>query len=68
LFAQRVSSAQTQVNDYKEQLLRLETRLQKSYEKYIEQFAALESFVEKSRGIGKYLEGQFKSMQNMYDD
>jgi len=27
----------------------------------------MESFVERSQGIGKYLEGQFKSMENMYD-
>jgi flagellar hook-associated protein 2 len=68
VLAQRLSSARTQVDNYEEQLLQLETRLQKSYEKYIAQFAVMESFVEKSQGIGKYLEGQFKSMQNMYDN
>lgn len=64
---QRLSGAKTKVDDYATQLEALEERLQKSYEKYIAQFAAMESFVEKSQGIGKYLEGQFKSMENMYD-
>jgi flagellar hook-associated protein 2 len=64
---QRRSGAKTKVDDYAKQLNALESRLQKSYEKYIAQFAAMESFVEKSQGIGKYLEGQFKSMENMYD-
>jgi flagellar hook-associated protein 2 len=68
LLAQRRNSAQKQVDDYEGQLLLLEARLQKSYEKYISQFAVMESFVEKSQGIGKYLEGQFKSMQSMYDN
>ena len=67
ILAQRRSSAQTRVDDYAEQLEALELRLQKSYEKYIRQFAAMESFVEKSQGIGKYLEGQFKAMQNAND-
>jgi flagellar hook-associated protein 2 len=68
LLAQRSSSAQKKVVDYEGQLELLEARLQKSYEKYIAQFAVMESFVEKSQGIGKYLEGQFKSMENMYDN
>ncbi|MGA0807153.1 MAG: flagellar filament capping protein FliD, partial [Pseudohongiellaceae bacterium] len=67
ILAQRRSSAQTRVDDYAEQLEALELRLQKSYENYIRQFAAMESFVEKSQGIGKYLEGQFKAMQNAND-
>jgi flagellar hook-associated protein 2 len=64
---QRLSAAKTKVDDYATQLEALEERLQKSYEKYVAQFAAMESFVERSQGIGKYLEGQFKSMENMYD-
>jgi flagellar hook-associated protein 2 len=68
LLSQRSSSAEKQVAAYEDQLALLEARLQKSYEKYVAQFAVMESFVERSQGIGKYLEGQFKSMQNMYDN
>jgi flagellar hook-associated protein 2 len=68
LLSLRSSSAQKKVVDYEDQLALLEARLQKSYEKYIAQFAVMESFVERSQGIGKYLEGQFKSMQSMYDN
>ena len=62
----RVSSEEKNIADYEDQLIALEERLQRSYQRYIEQFAAMESFVQQSKEMGKYLENQFKAMQNSH--
>ena len=56
------------IDRYKEQLEKLETRLQKAYDSYIEQFSAMESLVETLNSTGDYLTGQFKAMENAYNN
>jgi len=60
------SSAQDKVDEYAEQLLELEQKLLNLQQKYIKQFAAMESLVQRSKDTQTYLEGQFESMSNMY--
>jgi len=59
-------SAQDKVDEYAEQLLELEQKLLNLQQKYIKQFAAMESLVQRSKDTQTYLEGQFESMSNMY--
>ena len=59
-------SAQDKVDEYAEQLLELEQKLLSLQQKYIKQFAAMESLVQRSKDTQTYLEGQFESMSNMY--
>jgi flagellar capping protein FliD len=63
----KLRSEEKNIADYEDQLIALEERLQRSYQRYIEQFAAMESFVQRSKEMGKYLENQFKAMQNSND-
>ena len=49
-------------------LVDLETRLSESYDRYIKQFAAMESLVQRSKSTGDYLKGQFTAMENMYSN
>ena len=60
------NSAQDKVDEYTEQLLELEQKLLNLQQKYIKQFAAMESLVQRSKDTQTYLEGQFESMSNMY--
>ena len=59
-------SAQDKADEYAEQLLELEQKLLSLQQKYIKQFAAMESLVQRSKDTQRYLEGQFESMSNMY--
>ncbi len=63
----RINAAQDQVDDYQTELDRLEQRLEAARVRYVQQFAAMEAFVERTQGIGDYLEGQFEAMNKMYD-
>jgi flagellar hook-associated protein 2 len=63
----RVSSEENNIADYEDQLADLEQRLQRSYQRYTEQFAAMETFVQQSKEMRNYLENQFKAMQNSGD-
>jgi len=60
------NSAQDKVDEYADQLLELEQKLLNLQQKYIKQFAAMESLVQRSKDTQTYLEGQFESMSNMY--
>jgi flagellar hook-associated protein 2 len=63
---QREVAAVRKAAGYERELEVLATRLDATYRRYIIQFAAMESIVEKSKGIGEYLKGQFTAMENMY--
>jgi len=63
----RVDTENNRIADYEDQLIDLEARLQRSYQRYIEQFAAMESFIQQSKDMRSYLENQFKAMQNQSD-
>jgi flagellar hook-associated protein 2 len=60
------NSAQAKVDEYTDQLLELEKKLVNLQQKYIKQFAVMESLVQRSKDTQTYLEGQFESMSNMY--
>ena len=62
----REASAIRKTASYERELEALEIRLEATFRRYITQFAAMESIVEKSKGIGEYLKGQFAAMENMY--
>ena len=53
---------------YEERLLQLEERMEGIKARYLKQFAAMESLVQKSKNTGEYLTGQFKAMENMYSN
>lgn len=67
VLTKRVSSEENNIADYEDQLADLEKRLQRSYQRYTEQFAAMETFVQQSKEMRNYLENQFKAMQNSGD-
>lgn len=60
------NSAKAKVDEYTDQLLELEKKLVNLQQKYIKQFAVMESLVQRSKDTQTYLEGQFESMSNMY--
>jgi flagellar capping protein FliD len=66
ILSQREVAANSRVSDYDVELALLATRLDVTYQRYLRQFALMESFVQKSNGIGDYLKGQFEAMENMY--
>ncbi len=67
LISVRSKSADSRKEDFAAELEKLEERLQKSYTRYLEQFSAMESFVQQSKDMRSYLEGQFKMMQSTGD-
>lgn len=66
LLVNRTTNATNTLESQQEALAELEARMTKAYERYIKQFAAMESIVQRSKSTGDYLEGQFKAMENMY--
>ena len=52
---------------YEEQLLDLNERLDSIKSRYLKQFAAMETLVQRSKNTGEYLTSQFKAMESMYD-
>jgi flagellar hook-associated protein 2 len=66
LINQRKTSGTSQISVYERDLVAIEARLEATYSRYILQFAAMESLVERMQGIGDYLKGQFTAMENMY--
>ena len=68
LLANRETNAGSSLESQKEALAELEERMSNAYKRYIKQFAAMESIVQRSKSTGDYLEGQFKAMENMYSN
>lgn len=66
VISQRKTSGDSQILLYERDLITLEARLEATYNRYITQFAGMESLVERMQGIGDYLKGQFTAMENMY--
>jgi flagellar hook-associated protein 2 len=55
-----------EVARYEEELLDLQERLETIKARYLRQFVAMESLVQRNKSTGEYLTGQFKAMENMY--
>ncbi len=66
IITQRKSSGSSQIASYEQDLESLQARLEATYQRYISQFSAMESIVERMNGVGDYLKGQFTAMENMY--
>ena len=66
LLINREINADSNLIKEKDALTALETRMAEAYTRYIKQFAAMESIVQRSKSTGDYLEGQFTAMENMY--
>ena len=62
----RQTTAENRIEDYEAQLADLEKRLAATQQRYISQFAAMESLVQRSKSTGDYLKVQFTAMENMY--
>ncbi|MDB0051857.1 flagellar filament capping protein FliD, partial [Gammaproteobacteria bacterium] len=62
------TSTAAAVAKYEEQLLDLTERLEGIKSRYMKQFAAMETLVQRSKNTGDYLEGQFKAMESMYSN
>jgi flagellar hook-associated protein 2 len=62
----RKTTAETAVTRYADELLKLQERLDSAKQRYLMQFAAMETLVQRSKNTGDYLTGQFKAMESMY--
>ena len=67
LLTTREASAEVALEDYQEQLAELEVRMTAVYDRYLGQFAAMESMMERLNGTREYLEGQLESLSKAYD-
>jgi flagellar hook-associated protein 2 len=67
LLATRETSAEEALESYAEQLEELETRMAAVYDRYLGQFAAMETMMERLNGTRDYLEGQLESLSKAYD-
>ena len=64
----KTDSAKESMSKYEKDLVDLQERLEKIKSRYLAQFAAMETIVQRSKNTGEYLTGQIKSMQSMYDN
>ena len=60
------TNAAADVTRYEEDLAELQEKLESIKARYLKQFAAMETLVQRSKNTGEYLTGQFKAMENMY--
>ena len=51
---------------FEKELTDLQERLETIKQRYLRQFVAMESLVQRNKSTGEYLTGQFKAMENMY--
>ena len=63
----RTSNAEDSLMDYKEELVRLEARMENVYQRYLTQFSAMESMMARMDTTKDYLEGQLESLSKAYD-
>ena len=56
------------VAKYEEQLLKLQDRFENIKARYLKQFAAMETVVQRSKSTGEYLTSQFKAMEGNYSN
>jgi flagellar hook-associated protein 2 len=60
-----------QTNDvtrYEQDLVKLQERMESIRARYLKQFSAMETLVQRSKNTGDYLTGQFKAMESMYSN
>ncbi len=59
-------NATDDVSRYEDELADLNEKLTEIKNRYLKQFAAMESLVQRSKNTGEYLTSQFKAMESMY--
>jgi flagellar hook-associated protein 2 len=64
----RAESAEDSLEDYRLELTKLETRMAAVYQRYLNQFTAMESLMANLQGTKTYLEGQLEALSNFYDN
>jgi flagellar hook-associated protein 2 len=64
----RSKNATTSLADHKEELTKLETRMEAVYQRYLTQFTAMESLMASMDATKDYLTGQLESLSKAYDD
>ena len=67
IIATRKDNDEDYSDDYAADRLVLEARMEKVYQRYLTQFAAMDSMLEKMDGTKNYLTGQLESLANMYN-
>jgi len=68
LVAVRSTNADATVLDHKDELAKLEERMDAVYQRYLSQFAAMETIMASMEGTKDYLKGQLESLSKAYDD
>lgn len=63
----RSKNATTSLADHKEELTKLETRMEGVYQRYLTQFTAMESLMASMDATKDYLTGQLESLSKAYD-
>lgn len=66
IITDRSDSAEDSLEGYREELTKLEVRMEGVYQRYLNQFAAMESMMASLDTTKSYLEGQLESLSNMY--
>jgi|TARA_B110000879_G_scaffold209429_1_gene297129 flagellar hook-associated protein 2 len=64
----RTSNAKDELQDYKDELVKLEARMESVYQRYLTQFSAMESLMASMDTTKDYLEGQLESLSKAYDN
>ena len=60
----RETSAQADISRYEDDLADLQERLEDIKARYLKQFVAMETIVQRSKNTGEYLTNQFEAMRN----
>jgi len=68
LITNRSKNADSTVLDHKGELATLEKRMEAVYQRYLSQFAAMETIMASMNGTKDYLKGQLESLSKAYDD
>jgi flagellar hook-associated protein 2 len=68
LVAVRSTNADDIVLDHKDELAKLEERMEAVYQRYLSQFAAMETIMASMEGTKDYLTGQLESLSKAYDN
>lgn len=63
----RSTNATSLLEDHKEELTKLETRMTAVYQRYLSQFTAMESMMASLDATKDYLTGQLESLSKAYD-
>ena len=62
----RSENAEDTLDDYRDELVKLEARMEGVYQRYLNQFTAMESMMASLNNTKDYLEGQLESLSNIY--